>query len=86
MDDTGELKFARVKGKIDSMREFNSRATSVQEREKSVDEAYAKLSKDGEVTVEKLAEALGVCPKTVRNRISEAGAYIVKNSVVTRIA
>lgn len=83
VDDTGELKFARVKGKIDSMRDFNAKATTPQEREESIDDAYAKLSKNGDVTVDKLAEELGVCPKTIRNRISEAGTFTVKNSVVT---
>ena len=58
------------------------KAQKMQERQGSIETAYEACGIDGKVTVQGIAEYLGVSEKTVRNRIKEHGGYWVDNNEV----
>lgn len=53
-----------------------------EERKASVQTAYDACKIDGEVTIESMAEYMGVTPKTVRNRLKEHGGFWIDEGVV----
>ncbi len=52
------------------------------ERKQAVEVAFEACSIDGPVTIESMAEYMGVTEKTVRNRIKEHGDYIIEENAV----
>ena len=54
------------------------------DRKKALDTAYGACSVDGNVTVTGLAEFMGVCDRTVRDRIKEHGGYWLDGNAVGR--
>ncbi len=54
------------------------------ERYRILDDWYRELGKQGEVSIEDLASAMGVTGKTVRNYIREHGGYRIREGIVTR--
>lgn len=53
------------------------------ERKVSVDTAYSACKIDGEVTINALAEYMGVTPKTARSRVKEHGGYQIDEGIVS---
>ena len=53
-----------------------------EERKASVQTAYDACKIDGEVTIESMAEYMGVTPKTVRNRLKEHGGFWIDEGIV----
>ena len=54
------------------------------ERKEAIETAYSACTIDGDVTVEAMAEYMGVTEKTVRNRIKEHGDFWVDEGKVGR--
>ena len=66
-------------------RNFARKKTSkerAKEREESVETAFAACKVSGKVTVNALAEYMGVTEKTARNRLREHGGYWVNDGTV----
>lgn len=56
------------------------------ERKESFEIAFECCSFDGDVTVEKLSEYLGIADRTVRTRIKEHGGFGINQNIVTKNA
>lgn len=56
------------------------------ERKRALEVAYEACAIGGDVTVEDLAEYMGVSEKTVRNRVKEHGGFVIEGSTVKRKA
>jgi RecA-family ATPase len=54
------------------------------ERKRAVEVAYEACGMNGDVTIQDLADYLGVTDKTVRNRIKEHGGFGIDGNTVTR--
>jgi len=54
------------------------------ERKLAVEVAYEACTIDGDVTIDSLAEYMGVTKRTVRNRLKEHGGFIVEDGIVRK--
>lgn len=88
VDDTGILKDVEPEGETPSWKKnFTKKKSAVErkeERKQALETAYEACEIDEEVTVDSLAEFMGVSEKTVRRRIKEHGGFRIDEGVVTR--
>lgn len=64
---------------------FKNKKTSEERKEErisSIDTAFKACKFDGEVTVENLAQYMGVTEKTIRSRIKESGKYRIDDGII----
>ena len=54
------------------------------ERKQAVENAFEASAFGGQVTVEAMAEYMGVTEKTVRNRLKEHGGFLARDNIVER--
>ena len=87
VDDTGALADIKIDDTPSWMRAMKSRKSKSQNKEtrrESVDTAFDMCSGDGEVTVQDMAEYLGMTEKTVRRHLKESGNYEISDNKVTK--
>jgi RecA-family ATPase len=88
IDQVGSLKDVEADGeKPPWKRNFTKKKSpeaQKKDRKNALELAYEACSFDGQVTVQKMAEYMGVAEKTVRNRIKEHGRFWIDESEVGR--
>ncbi|HFK2719268.1 TPA: hypothetical protein ACG1DY_005127, partial [Escherichia coli] len=87
-DDTGFLKDIQPEGDSPTWKKnFEKKKSSTdrkKEQNESLEIAYESCTIDGSVTLDALAEFMGVTEKTVRNRIKNHGGFWVTDGEVGR--
>lgn len=88
VDDVGSLKDIEPEGETQTWKKNFPKKKTTEERKKeqkdALETAFEACSIDEQVTVEALAEFMGVVEKTVRNRIRKHGGFDVVNGQVER--
>ncbi len=86
VDDVGSLNDVDADGEGPSwkraIKKRKPKESKARERKQAVEVAFEACSIDGPVTIESMAEYMGVTEKTVRNRIKEHGDYIIEENAV----
>jgi len=67
-----------------AMEKRKPRESRIEERRQALDTAYQACMVGTTVTVQALAEYMGVTERTIKNRIKEHGGYVVNGTVVER--
>lgn len=88
IDAIGSLKDVDAEGETPpwqkAMKGRKAPSDKYKERKEAVSSAYEACGINGQVTVESMAEYMGVTEKTVRNRIKEHGGYRVTDNLIER--
>ena len=86
VDTSGVLDTCNTEGSFEAARARNRKSTTPEERKASIDSAYDACSIELPVTVEAMAEYIGVTPRCVRDRLSEFKKdYWYKGGIVGKI-
>ncbi len=87
VDDTGKLDKCRAAYSPSANLNKSEKNTTVEERNKSIREAFAACSTNPPVRISDIAKYLRVSERTVRNRINDMGSeFTFNNGIVTKIA
>ncbi|KLU66326.1 hypothetical protein DEAC_c17250 [Desulfosporosinus acididurans] len=86
VDEVGSLKDVDADGSGPAWKRAigkrKSRESKSNDRKRAVEVAYEACSFGGQVTIQAMAEYMGVTEKTVRNRIKEHGSFVIDESNV----
>lgn len=88
VDNVGVLEDVEPDGEVPAWKKAQEKrktpGSKKKERKEAIETAYSACTIDGDVTVEAMAEYLGVTEKTVRNRIKEHGDFWIDEGKVGR--
>ncbi|MCC8044887.1 MAG: AAA family ATPase [Clostridiales bacterium] len=86
LDNAGVLDTCNTEGSFEAVRAKNRKTTTSEERKASLDSAFEACSIEQPVTVDAMAEYIGVTPRCVRDRINEFKKdYWCKGGIVGKV-
>ncbi|MCD8109155.1 MAG: AAA family ATPase [Clostridiales bacterium] len=86
LDKSGVLEICNTEGSFEAARAKNRKTTTPEERKASLDSAFEACSIEQPVTVDAMAEYIGVTPRCVRDRINEFKKdYWCKGGIVGKV-